>query len=106
MSDYKLFYMTCKNKVEANKIAYALVKKDLVACANIIPNIKSYFKWNNKKINALKESILIGKTVKKNINKIILYVKKISSYDCPCFVFVDIENGNKEFLSWIKSSTK
>ncbi|MEY3824407.1 MAG: hypothetical protein RLZZ13_317 [Pseudomonadota bacterium] len=106
MSDYKLFYMTCKNKVEANKIAYALVKKDLVACANIIPNIKSYFKWNNKKINALKESILIGKTVKKNINKIILYVKKISSYDCPCIVFVDIENGNKEFLSWIKSSTK
>ena len=106
MSDYKLFYMTCKNKVEANKIAYALVKKDLVACANIIPNIKSYFKWNNKKINALKESILIGKTVKKNINKIILYVKKMSSYDCPCIVFVDIENGNKDFLSWIKSSTK
>jgi periplasmic divalent cation tolerance protein len=98
--------MTCKNKVEANKIAYALVKKDLVACANIIPNIKSYFKWNNKKINALKENILIGKTVKKNINKIILYVKKMSSYDCPCIVFVDIENGNKEFLNWIKSSTK
>ncbi len=106
MSDYKLFYMTCKNKVEANKIAYALVKKDLVACANIIPNIKSYFKWNNKKVNIIKESVLIGKTVKKNINKIILYVKKISSYDCPCIVFVDIENGNKEFLSWIKSSTK
>jgi periplasmic divalent cation tolerance protein len=98
--------MTCKNKVEANKIAYALVKKDLVACANIIPNIKSYFKWNNKKINALKEIILIGKTVKKNINKITLYVKKMSSYDCPCIVFVDIENGNKEFLNWIKSSTK
>lgn len=106
MSDYKLFYMTCKNKVEANKIAYALVKKDLVACANIIPNIKSYFKWNNKKVNIIKESVLIGKTVKKNINKIVLYVKKISSYDCPCVVFVDIKNGNKDFLSWIKSSTK
>ena len=106
MSDYKLFYMTCKNKVEANKIAYALVKKDLVACANIIPNIKSYFKWNNKKVNIIKESVLIGKTVKKNINKIILYVKKISSYECPCIVFVDIKNGNKDFLSWIKSSTK
>ena len=106
MSDYKLFYMTCKNKVEANKIAYALVKKDLVACANIIPNIKSYFKWNKKKINIVNESILVGKTVKKNINKIITYVKKISSYKCPCIVFVDIKNGNKDFLSWIKSSTK
>ena len=104
--DYKLFYMTCKNKVEANKIAYDLVKKDLVACANIIPSVKSYFKWNKKKVNIAKENILIGKTVKKNINKIILYVKKVSSYDCPCVVFVDIKNGNKDFLSWIKSSTK
>ena len=106
MSDYKLFYMTCKNKVEAHKIAYALVKKDLVACANIIPNIKSYFKWNNKKVNIIKESILIGKAMKKNMNKIIVHVKKISSYECPCIVFVDIKNGNKDFLSWIKSSTK
>jgi periplasmic divalent cation tolerance protein len=106
MSDYKLFYMTCKNKVEANKIASALVKKDLVACANIIPNIKSYFKWNKKKINIVNESLLVGKTVKKNMNKIITHVKKISSYECPCIVFVDIKNGNKDFLSWIKSSTK
>ena len=106
MSDYKLFYMTCKNKVEANKIAYDLVKKDLVACANIIPSVKSYFKWNKKKVNIAKENILIGKTVKKNINKIITHVKKISYYECPCVVFLDIKNGNKDFLSWIKSSTK
>jgi periplasmic divalent cation tolerance protein len=106
MSDYKLFYMTCKNKVEANKIAYDLVKKDLVACANILPSVKSYFKWDKKKINITKENILIGKTVKKNTNKIIDHIKKNSSYECPCIVFIDIKNGNKDFLSWIKNSTK
>ena len=106
MSDYKLFYMTCKNKVEANKIAYDLVKKDLVACANILSSVKSYFKWDKKKINIIKENILIGKTVKKNMNKIIVHIKKISSYECPCIVFIDIKNGNKDFLSWIKNSTK
>ena len=106
MSDYKLFYMTCKNKVEANKIAYDLVKKDLVACANILPSVKSYFKWDKKKINITKENILIGKTVKKNMNKIIVHIKKISSYECACIVFIDIKNGNKDFLSWIKNSTK
>ena len=78
MSDYKLFYMTCKNKVEANKIAYDLVKKDLVACANILPSVKSYFKWDKKKINITKENILIGKTVKKNMNKIIVHIKKLA----------------------------
>ena len=106
MSDYKLFYMTCKNKVEANKIAYDLVKKDLVACANILPSFKSYFKWDKKKITITKENVLIGKTVKKNMNKIIVHIKKISSYECPCIVFIDIKNGNKDFLSWIKNSTK
>ena len=50
MSDYKLFYMTCKNKVEANKIAYDLVKKDLVACANIIPNINLILDGIRKKL--------------------------------------------------------
>jgi periplasmic divalent cation tolerance protein len=106
MSDYKLFYVTCKNKVEANKIAYGLVKKDLVACVNIIPNIKSYFKWNKKRVSIVKENVLIGKTIKKNMNKIIADIKKISSYECPCIVFLDIKSGNKDFLSWIKSSTK
>ena len=106
MSDYKLFYMTCKNNIEANKISYDLVKKDLVACANILPSVKSYFRWNKKKINITKENILIGKTVKKNMNKIIVHIKKTSSYECPCIVFIDIKNGNKDFLSWIKNSTK
>ncbi|NBQ00321.1 MAG: divalent-cation tolerance protein CutA, partial [Proteobacteria bacterium] len=57
-------------------------------------------------INSVKESILIGKTIKKNINKIITHAKKISSYECPCIVFADIKNGNKDFLRWIKNSTK
>lgn len=87
MSDYKLFYMTCKNKVEANKIAYDLVKKDLVACANIIPSVKSYFKWNKKKVNIAKENILIGKTVKKNINKIITHVKKLALMNVHALFF-------------------
>ena len=44
MSDYKLFYITCKNKKEAEKIAFNLIKKNLAACVNILPGIKSYFK--------------------------------------------------------------
>jgi len=105
MSDYKLFYINCKNKKEAEKIATTLIKKNLAACVNILPGIKSYFKWN-KKINIAKEIVLIGKTTAKNMSKIIIHVKKIHSYDCPCIVFVDLKNGNKDFLRWIKSSTQ
>ena len=105
MSDYKLFYITCKKKKEVGKIASTLIKKNLAACVNTLPDIKSYFKWN-KKINIAKEIVLIGKTTAKNMSKIIIHVKKIHSYDCPCIVFVDLKNGNKDFLRWIRSSTQ
>ena len=64
MSNYKLLYITCGSKLEANKIGKFLVKNKLAACTNIIPNIQSIFKWNNK-VKSSKEYILIGKTQKK-----------------------------------------
>ena len=39
MKGIKFFYITCSKKKEAHKIAAFLVKKKLVACANIIHNV-------------------------------------------------------------------
>jgi periplasmic divalent cation tolerance protein len=105
MSIYKLFYITCKNKNEASKISLSLIKEDLAACANILPPVQSYFKWN-KQTQSTREVIVIGKTLKKKMSKIIMKVKEKHSYDCPGIVFIDIKNGNKDFLNWIKNSLK
>jgi periplasmic divalent cation tolerance protein len=104
MSNYKLFYITCKNSVEAKKIANHLIKTKLIACANIIPSVHSIFLWKGKTSKS-KESVIIGKTKKKLISKIIQSVKNIHSYDVPCIVFMNITDGNKPFLNWINSST-
>ena len=94
MSNYKLLYVTCGSKREANKIGEKLVKNKLAACTNIIDNVKSIFKWNNKIANN-KECILVGKTTSRNINKIIKTIENFHSYECPCILFFNIQNGNK-----------
>ena len=99
------FYITAKNKSEAKKIATILVKKKLVACANIFNNIQSFFLWKNK-VNNSNETVIMGKTLQKNQLKIISEVKKIHSYDIPCIVFYKISSGNNEFLNWINKSVK
>ena len=99
------FYITAKNKSEAKKIATILVKKKLVACANIFNNIQSFFLWKNK-VNNSNETVIMGKTLQKNQPKVISEVKKIHSYDIPCIVFYKISSGNKEFLNWINKSVK
>ncbi len=103
MKGIKFFYITCPKKKEAQKIATFLVKKKLVACANIINNVESVFSWKNKVVKA-KEILVIGKTMNKNVQKIIKSVKHLHSYEVPCVIFFDIKNGNTDFLKWIIKS--
>ena len=103
MKGIKFFYITCPKKKEANKIARLLVKKKLVACANIVNNVDSVFTWKDKVLKT-KEILIVGKTMNKNVQKIIKEVKKLHSYDVPCVIFFDIKNGNTDFLKWIIKS--
>ena len=98
------FYITCANTKEAKKISSVLVRKKLIACANIFNNIQSVFSWKNK-VNFSKEVIIMGKTTKKRQTKIISEVINLHSYDVPCIIFYKISSGNKEFLKWIINST-
>jgi len=105
MSNIKLGYITCKNTKEAKTIAATLLDKKLIACGNIVPKIKSIFKWKNKVVEN-SESILFVKTNNIKIKKIISLVSKIHSYENPCIIFLDLRDGNKKFISWVKKSLK
>ena len=103
MKNIKFFYIIASNKNEAEKIATKLLDKKLIACANVITNVNSYFVWKNKIKNS-KEIIICGKTISKNQKEIVHAVKSLHSYSVPCVIFFDIKNGNKDFLKWIKQS--
>ena len=76
-----LVYITCKGKKEAEKISMHLLKKRLIACANIFP-IKSMYWWEEKIVND-KENVIIAKTSNRNFKKLESEVKKIHSYEIP-----------------------
>jgi len=97
-------YITTKNVAEARKISKMLVKKKLVACANIFPRIESIYEWKGK-MQDHGESLIIGKTKKTLIKKIVSEVKKIHSYDVPCITALDIDGGNPDFLNWVSKVT-
>ena len=103
MKNIKFFYITAPNKKEAEQIAKKLLDKKLIACANVISNVRSYFVWKNKVQNS-KEIIICGKTTSKNQKKIIQAVKSLHSHSVPCVIFLDITNGNEDFLKWVKQS--
>ena len=92
-----LAYITCRNKKEAEKISTHLLKKKLIACANIFP-VKSMYWWKNK-IAGEDENVIIAKTNDKNFNKVISETKKIHSYKIPCILKINAK-ANKEYGKW------
>ncbi|MDD5148705.1 MAG: divalent-cation tolerance protein CutA [Candidatus ainarchaeum sp.] len=97
-------FIACADFAEAKKIASALLDKRLIACANIAPEIHSFYWWKGKREEA-KEALLIVKTRKKHARKIFAEVKKLHSYELPSMEFFEAETG-RENEKWIKKETK
>ncbi len=93
-----LAYITAANAKEARMIAESLLSQKLIACANLLP-IESMYVWKGKQ-QRQKEALLLCKTQKKLMKKIIAAVRAMHGYDCPCVVFVKIEDGDKRYLQW------
>jgi periplasmic divalent cation tolerance protein len=103
MSEFVSVYMTAASREEAEKIAQALVKENLAACANILAGVLSIFRWEGK-IEHTTESVIIAKTTANKFDALQKRVKELHSYDCPCIVATPITAGNEAYLAWIKEN--
>jgi periplasmic divalent cation tolerance protein len=101
----KLVYITAGSKEEAGLIGRELLKARLAACVNIIENMNSMYWWQGE-IQEDQEVILIAKTIASKVENLIEKVKEIHSYDCPCVVSLGVQDGNREFLDWIRDEVK
>ena len=95
-----IIFVTAANKKQARQIANKLIKTKLAACVNIIPGVESLFSWKGK-IDSAKELLLIIKSEKSKLPKIIKTVKSLHSYEVPEIIALPIIAGNKEYLRWI-----
>lgn len=104
MTDYILALSTTDSEEEARQIAKVLVAEKLVACVNIIPNLRSVYRWKDK-ICDEKELLLIIKTVKNNRENLKRKFQELHHYETPELIFFNIDDGLPKYLDWIKEIT-
>ena len=97
--------ITAKDTKEAEKISRVLVSKKLIACANIVRDIHSFFWWKGK-VERAKEVLLILKTKRSLFKKIEKTVKSLHSYDVPEIIALPIIEGSKNYLGWMNASLR
>ena len=97
-------YMTTGTFEEAKKIGSELIEENLAACVNLLKNMTSMYKWEEK-LEEGQEVVMIVKTRKTLMPKLIETVNRLHSYDCPCILELLIQGGNPDFLKWILGET-
>ncbi len=104
MADCVFIYITCRDEAEAQKIAEELLRRRLIACANIFP-IRSLFWWQNE-IQRESEHALICKTKFEKFEEVERAVRELHSYEVPCICCFRVEAGFEGFLRWISDTVK
>ena len=104
-NDVMLVLSTASSEKEAITIAQALVDQELAACVNIIPAIRSIYRWKGKIWNEVENMIFI-KTTSAQLEDIKKTLKDLHSYELPEVLAVKVDDGEKNVLNWIGSSVK
>jgi periplasmic divalent cation tolerance protein len=95
-----LVLSTASSEKEGKKIAQHLVKEGLAACVNVVPRISSFFFWEGKLCEE-REVLILAKTEKGKMSKMIKNIRKMHSYAVPEILFLKVAGGNREYLQWV-----
>ena len=90
---------------EGERISRILVREGLAACVNIIPGVKSIYSWKGK-VCEEKEALLVIKTVRPRIDKIIKNIKALHTYEVPEILVFKAAKGEESYLNWLRQTAK
>ncbi len=104
MSPYVVCLVTIDEIEKAANISKTLVEKRLAACANIIPKIRSIYRWKGQ-IHDESEVLIILKTRLELFDELKQAVKDLHPYETPEVIALNIQNGLQDYLDWIDDCT-
>ena len=104
MQDALVVLVTAPSPDQAAEIARALVEERLAACGNVVPAIRSIYRWEGK-VHEDAEALLVLKTTRGRFEALRDRVLALHPYDVPEVIALPVEAGSAGYLDWIASET-
>jgi periplasmic divalent cation tolerance protein len=94
---------TVGTEEQAYLIAREIVARRQAACVNVLPGIRSIYRWKGK-ICQDGEMMLLVKTLEGEFEGVAATIRELHSYELPEILSFSVDRGEKSFLDWIVSS--
>lgn len=92
-------------EVGAEDFARALVERQVAACVNILPTVRSIYRWEGK-LESSPECLLLIKTDETKLDTLESVVLELHPYDVPEFVAVKTHKVSAAYDAWLKAAVK
>jgi len=94
---------TVGTEEQAYLIAREIVARRQAACVNIVPGIRSIYRWKGK-ICKDGELMLLVKSLEGEFDGIAATIRELHSYELPEILSFTVTQGEQKFLEWIAGS--
>lgn len=105
MEDALVVLVTAPSPDQAAELARALVEERLAACGNVLPAIRSIYRWEGK-IHDDAEALLVLKTTRGRFEALRERVIALHPYDVPEVLALPVEAGSAPYLAWLAAETR
>jgi len=89
----------------APQLARSVVEEQLCACVNVLPAVRSFFRWEGQ-VDEAAESLLIAKTTARRFSALRDRLAQLHPYDVPEVIALDVRDGLPAYLSWVVDSVQ
>jgi len=100
-----IIFCTTPSPEVSEKIAAGLIDRQLAACCNILPEVRSVYRWQGQ-VESAGEQLLLIKSTEENFKAIEDFILNVHPYDVPEIISVPVTEGNRDYLMWINESVK
>jgi periplasmic divalent cation tolerance protein len=88
---------------EAERIGRIVVEERLAACINILPPVRSIYRWQDA-VETAQEVPAILKTSHAQADSLITRIAGLHSYDVPCIVTWPIDKVLRSYADWVEEN--
>jgi periplasmic divalent cation tolerance protein len=104
MTDAVLVLTTFPGSDSAAEFAKRVVGEKLAACANILPALRSIYRWQGK-VQDENEVLVLLKTRRPMYQRLHARILELHPYEVPEVLAVPVEQGHQAYLDWIARET-
>lgn len=104
MADAIEVHVTMPDAERATSLARALVDEGLAACVNVVPGVRSIFRWEGK-VEESDEVLCLIKTRAEIFDRVRRRVAELHPYEVPEILSFAVDDGSPTYLDWLRAAT-